>query len=698
MYTDISKAVDARTKAYGSNPQALHQRVAQNQQLLDLLALQKVKSDQKAASDHLAGQQEQQPGTLVEQYEQEQLANAGQEIGEKIKGVGGVLQQQRGQQPGQQPPPPGAQGAPMQVASAGPGPGGAPGAAPAGLAAAPRPPMQLAQGGIIGFQSGNEVAERWKTIHGTGGRKDAAAASEGGGLSDAEIAELNNMTPSEYAGLDQKIRDNLRRQTQAPDPLASGISEDLNAAQRQATIRDALNQTKSNTSAAARGLANVWDAGKKYLVGGPEPVPRTADGAGQRQIDTLTRALQRDSVSAPAPAPAAATSPGADLIPEDPTAGFGPGGKLLPPAPPAGPSGAEAELLSPQGDALTGIRTAQAMAEGAGMRPTDLGHRALPVHRKVDTVAPKAEGLAEVERLRRAQSKIDPLAVEKAAYERSQGRIGLTQGEQDRSLGRRQALAALRARQEKETSGLADKAWMRGLGETGKPTGAQRAEQEVLARRRGQSVRDLTEYSAAEAADDAKNQSARIKANASAEKAQIEAEKQVEAGVSGLGNLAKADQDRITANTQRHVERQTTEEAATMLAITKNADRRVQVAAINATAELQKSQQAMEIEIEAVKRTDLSVAKKEALLEKLLEAAQDFRKEMLELAEKEKKLIAGLPPQNKEEQAALMAKHKAIDDNAAAAISAGLKRSHKMQQRLEKQVQSLSGEFTAERR
>ena len=45
----IDQEIQRKVDAYRSNPQALQQRYAQNQQFIDLLALQKLKSEKDAA-------------------------------------------------------------------------------------------------------------------------------------------------------------------------------------------------------------------------------------------------------------------------------------------------------------------------------------------------------------------------------------------------------------------------------------------------------------------------------------------------------------------------------------------------------------------------------------------------------------------------------------------------------------------------
>lgn len=120
--------------AYRGNPQALAQRYQQNQQLVDLLALQKLKSEKEAAARSLQMQQPDAGGlpTVAQQREQEVMDMTRQEVAQQ---VGQTAQQQQAKQ----------QAAMQQLMS---GLARAPGAANA------MSPQAMAAGGIVAFQSG----------------------------------------------------------------------------------------------------------------------------------------------------------------------------------------------------------------------------------------------------------------------------------------------------------------------------------------------------------------------------------------------------------------------------------------------------------------------------------------------------------------------------------------------------------------
>ena len=152
MAIPLDKLVGQKMDAYRGNPQALQQRHQQNQQLLDLLALQKLKTEKDAVARDMQMKMKQNPGTIAEQLEAEHLNRTKKDM---IEQAGGVMQQQQAKQQGNLQR--AAQGAvpPPQAAAQGVAP--PPNVANTGIAAAPRPPMRMAQGGVIGFQSRGAV-------------------------------------------------------------------------------------------------------------------------------------------------------------------------------------------------------------------------------------------------------------------------------------------------------------------------------------------------------------------------------------------------------------------------------------------------------------------------------------------------------------------------------------------------------------
>lgn len=152
----IDKEIQSRMDAFRGNPQALMQRYAQNQQLIDLLALQKLKSEKEAAMRQMQMQAGQgQMPTVAQQREQELMGMAKQEVADR---VGQVAQQQAKQQQEN-----------LQRA------------AQTGIAQAPAPNMMptqaMASGGIVAFAGGGDTGV--KTIeHLQKEYEDARAAGD----------------------------------------------------------------------------------------------------------------------------------------------------------------------------------------------------------------------------------------------------------------------------------------------------------------------------------------------------------------------------------------------------------------------------------------------------------------------------------------------------------------------------------------
>lgn len=134
--------VQDRVDAYRSNPQALQQQYAVSQDMLDLLALQQIKSEKDAAMRQMqlqmAQQSPQQP-TVKDQLEGQVMEMTKQDLA-KQTGMVGQQQEQQKQQ------------AMQQLMS---GIARAPGAANV-------MPARMAGGGIIAFQNRGEVPDDWK--------------------------------------------------------------------------------------------------------------------------------------------------------------------------------------------------------------------------------------------------------------------------------------------------------------------------------------------------------------------------------------------------------------------------------------------------------------------------------------------------------------------------------------------------------
>lgn len=151
MNQGVDAQVQNRVDAYRNNPQQLMRMYQQNQELVDLLALQKLKSEKEAAARQMQMQMQQQPGTIAQQREQEVLQLTKNELAQQTQGV---LQRKQQQQQ-----------ANLQRAAQG-GIGALAQQRPAPVPAPQGQPMpRMASGGIVAFQPGGSVSnvtyEEW---------------------------------------------------------------------------------------------------------------------------------------------------------------------------------------------------------------------------------------------------------------------------------------------------------------------------------------------------------------------------------------------------------------------------------------------------------------------------------------------------------------------------------------------------------
>jgi len=93
----IAGEIQRKKEAYQGNPQALQQQYQQSQQLVDLLALQQLKSEKEAAARQMQMQMQQNPATIAQQREQEVLGmikqEQGRNLGDVAKRTAGTLDQ-----------------------------------------------------------------------------------------------------------------------------------------------------------------------------------------------------------------------------------------------------------------------------------------------------------------------------------------------------------------------------------------------------------------------------------------------------------------------------------------------------------------------------------------------------------------------------------------------------------------------------
>jgi hypothetical protein len=133
----IDNEVQTTMDAFRNNPNALMQKFQQNQQFIDLLALQKLKSEKEAAARDVKLSMQNNPNTIKAQREQEVLAMTKDDVAKQMSGILAVNKARQ-------------QNNVQKVANRG--------VPNRGIAGQPAPNMQtLAGGGIIGFQNRGQV-------------------------------------------------------------------------------------------------------------------------------------------------------------------------------------------------------------------------------------------------------------------------------------------------------------------------------------------------------------------------------------------------------------------------------------------------------------------------------------------------------------------------------------------------------------
>ena len=83
----IDQDIAQRVDAYRGNPQALQQRYAANQELLDLLALQRLKSEKDDAMRKVQLEMQQDPQTIKQQKERQLLEMTKQDLTKQTAGI-----------------------------------------------------------------------------------------------------------------------------------------------------------------------------------------------------------------------------------------------------------------------------------------------------------------------------------------------------------------------------------------------------------------------------------------------------------------------------------------------------------------------------------------------------------------------------------------------------------------------------------
>lgn len=214
----IDQDIEQRVDAYRGNPQALQKRYAANQELLDLLALQRLKSEKDDAMRKVQMEMQQNPQTIKQQKERELLEMTKQDLTDQTAGI--MQNTQKRQQKNMQRVAKQGAAAPQQVQQLQSGLGAL---AKRQQQQAPQqaPMRRMAAGGVVALQAGGdvtqaEIAEYKRRYSGQSSRRWR-------GKSDAEIADMireerSTTTSGPPDGMVQTSR-GLRRKPMALAPV-----------------------------------------------------------------------------------------------------------------------------------------------------------------------------------------------------------------------------------------------------------------------------------------------------------------------------------------------------------------------------------------------------------------------------------------------------------------------------------------------
>jgi len=211
----IDQDIEQRVNAYRGNPQALQKRYAANQELLDLLALQRLKSEKDDAMRKVQMEMQQNPQTIKQQTERELLEMTKQDLANQTAGI--MQNAQKRQQKNMQRVAKQGAAAPQQVQQLQSGLGAL---AKRQQQQAPQqaPMRRMAAGGIVAFANGGEITqEDIDRYRRSGGQSRRARA----GLTDEQIrAILEKQRGSDTSGTEMvQTRRGLRRRPMALAPV-----------------------------------------------------------------------------------------------------------------------------------------------------------------------------------------------------------------------------------------------------------------------------------------------------------------------------------------------------------------------------------------------------------------------------------------------------------------------------------------------
>ncbi len=325
----IDSLVNSRADMFAANPQGLQQRYAMNQDLLDLLALQKLKKDKEAAQRSLQMQMQPESGTVKDQLEGQMMQATKQEVAASLAPG---LQQQGQMMQAQQ----------MQQAMGG------------GVASQPAPNMVgMARGGIVGYAPGGDVQAKevpysMNALRAFDERRRLEQELRAAGLAEEEARALAQDPASAQNVLRSTM--NVRNMpSEAPTGVASVLSEGTPARDIPVSM-DALRRFDERREG-ANPPANIAELRAQMdRIGSTPRAPYTPLGP--------DASLARSREEPPAQRPYTPLGPDASLARsrEEPSAGLG---ALVAPRVAPMRQGTDQDLASMLGEDVTPMRTAQ---------------------------------------------------------------------------------------------------------------------------------------------------------------------------------------------------------------------------------------------------------------------------------------------------------------------------------------------------
>ena len=211
----IDQDIEQRVNAYRGNPQALQKRYAANQELLDLLALQRLKSEKDDAMRKVQMEMQQNPQTIKQQKERELLEMTKQDLTNQTAGI--MQNTPKRQQKNMQRVAKQGAAAPQQVQQLQSGLGAL---AKRQQQQAPQqaPMRRMAAGGIVAFAEGGEITQADIDAYRRGGGQARRNRAK---LTDEQIrAILERAQGSDTSGTEMvQTRRGLRRKPMALAPV-----------------------------------------------------------------------------------------------------------------------------------------------------------------------------------------------------------------------------------------------------------------------------------------------------------------------------------------------------------------------------------------------------------------------------------------------------------------------------------------------